>query len=438
MTSQTPTRPEDERLSVPTLIGYGTQHILSMFGGVIAVPIIVGTAAGLSGPQIATLLSCALFVSGAATLLQTLGLPFFGSQLPLVQGISFASVATMLSIIGDDGEDGLRTVFGAVIIAGLIGLALSPFFSQVVRFFPPVVTGSIITVIGLSLMPVAAGWITGQAEIGGEPNPDFANPGEIGLALLTLAIVLVLTKVPKLSRLAILLGLLLGTTMAWLVGKTDFSGVGDASVLSLPEPFAFGGPTFQISAIVSMTIVILVTMVETTADLLAVGRIVGTKVDARRVGDGLRADMTACVLAPIVNSFPATAFAQNVGLVALTQIKSRFAVAVGGLILLVLGLSPQLAALVGVIPLPVLGGAGIVLFGIVAATGIRTLSEVEYRGNNNLVLVAVSLGFGLLPVVSDEFWSEFPDWFATIFDSGISSASIMAVGLNLFFNVLRT
>jgi xanthine permease len=436
MTSQTPTRPEDERLSVLTLLGYGTQHILSMFGGVIAVPIIVGTAAGLSGAQIATLLSCALFVSGAATLLQTLGLPFFGSQLPLVQGISFASVATMLSIIGDDGEGGLRTVFGAVMVAGLIGLALSPFFSQVVRFFPPVVTGSIITVIGLSLMPVAAGWITGQAEIGGEPNPDFANPGDIGLALLTLAIVLVLTKVRTLSRLAILLGLLLGTAVAWLVGKTDLSGVSEASVLSLPEPFAFGGPTFEISAIVAMTIVILVTMVETTADLLAVGRIVGTKVDARRVGDGLRADMTACALAPIVNSFPATAFAQNVGLVALTQIKSRFAVAVGGLILLVLGLSPLLAALVGVVPLPVLGGAGIVLFGIVAASGIRTLAEVEYRGNNNLVLVAASLGFGLLPVVSDEFWSEFPDWFATIFNSGISSASIMAVGLNLFFNML--
>jgi xanthine/uracil permease len=180
--------------------------------------------------------------------------------------------------------------------------------------------------------------------------------------------------------------------------------------------------------------VILVTMVETTADLLAVGRIVGTKVDARRVGDGLRADMAASALAPIVNSFPATAFAQNVGLVALTEVKSRFAVAVGGLILLVLGLSPLLAALVGVIPLPVLGGAGIVLFGIVAASGIRMLSEVDYRDNENLVLVAASLGFGLLPVVSSEFWSRFPDWFATIFGSGISSASIVAVGLNLFLN----
>ncbi len=184
-----------------------------------------------------------------------------------------------------------------------------------------------------------------------------------------------------------------------------------------------------------MTIVILVIMVETTADLLAVGAIIGTKVNPRRVGDGLRADMAASALAPLFNSFPATAFAQNVGLVALTGIKSRFVVAAGGAILLVLGLSPLLAAIVRVIPLPVLGGAGIVLFGIVAASGIRTLSQVKYRDNNNLVIVAAAVGFGLLPVVSQEFWSEFPEWFVTIFDSGISSASIMAVVLNVFFNM---
>jgi len=431
------TRPEDERLPTPKLFGYGVQHILSMFGGVIAVPIIIGNAAGLSGPEIGTLLACALFVSGAATMLQTLGLPFFGSQLPLVQGISFASVATMLSIIGDDGQNGLRNVLGAVIIAALIGLAISPFFSQIIRFFPPVVTGSIITVIGLSLMPVAAGWITGQPMLAGEPNPAYLDPGNIGLAFLTLGLVLVLTKIPGLSRLAILLGLVLGTIVALIVGKANFDAVDGASAFAFPEPFAFGGPTFEIGAIVSMTIVILVIMVETTADLLAVGTIIGTKVNPRRVGDGLRADMAASALAPVFNSFPATAFAQNVGLVALTGIKSRFVVAAGGAILLVLGLSPFLAAIVRTIPLPVLGGAGIVLFGIVAASGIRTLSQVQYRDNNNLVLVAAAVGFGMLPVVSEGFWSEFPEWWVTIFDSGISSASIMAVVLNIFFNMWR-
>ncbi|OZF54398.1 nucleobase:cation symporter-2 family protein [Rhodococcus sp. 14-2470-1a] len=433
------TRPEDATPPVLQMFGYGMQHILSMFGGVIAVPIIVGGAAGLSGTDQALLISCALFVSGVATVLQTVGVPFFGSQLPLVQGISFAAVSTMLTIIvgAENGETGLRTVLGSVIVAALIGLAVAPFFSKVVKFFPPIVTGSIITVIGLSLMPVAARWITGQEMVGGAPNPEYLDVGNIGLAMFTLLVVLILTKTPTVSRLSILLGLLVGTIAAFVFGKTDFDGVGDADIVALPTPFAFGSPIFAVGAIISMTIVILVIMVETTADILAVGEVVGTDVDTRRVGDGLRADMLSSAIAPVFNSFPATAFAQNVGLVAMSGVKSRFVVAVGGGVLALLGLSPILAAVVGVIPLPVLGGAGIALFGTVAASGIRTLGRVNYDNNNNLVIVAVTLAFGLIPVVAGDFWDEFPDWFVTVFHSGISAASIVAVVLNLFFNVFR-
>ncbi|MBY4011205.1 purine permease [Rhodococcus fascians] len=433
------TRPEDTRPPLLQMFGYGMQHILSMFGGVIAVPIIVGGAAGLSGADQALLISCALFVSGVATVLQTVGVPFFGSQLPLVQGISFASVSTVLTIIGsaEDGRTGLRTVLGAVLVAALIGLAIAPFFSKIVRFFPPLVTGSIITVIGLSLMPVAARWITGQEMVGGAPNSEYLDPGNIGLAMFTLLAVLVMTKIKVLSRLSILLGLVVGTIAALIVGKTDFGGVGDAAVVAVPTPFAFGSPIFAVGAIVSMTIVILVVMVETTADILAVGEVVGTDVDSRRVGDGLRADMVSSAIAPIFNTFPATAFAQNVGLVAMTGIKSRFVVALGGGVLALLGLSPVLAAVVGVVPLPVLGGAGIALFGTVAASGIRTLGKVNYDNNANVVIVAVTLAFGLIPVVASDFWDEFPDWFVTVFHSGISAASIVAVVLNVFFNVFK-
>ncbi|MBJ7323616.1 MAG: nucleobase:cation symporter-2 family protein [Rhodococcus sp.] len=433
------TRPEDTRPPLLQMFGYGMQHILSMFGGVIAVPIIVGGAAGLSGADQALLISCALFVSGVATVLQTVGVPFFGSQLPLVQGISFASVSTVLTIIGsaEDGRTGLRTVLGAVLVAALIGLAIAPFFSKIVRFFPPLVTGSIITVIGLSLMPVAARWISGQEMVGGAPNPEYLDPGNIGLAMFTLLAVLVMTKIKVLSRLSILLGLVVGTIAALIVGKTDFGGVGDAAVVEVPTPFAFGSPIFAVGAIVSMTIVILVVMVETTADILAVGEVVGTDVDSRRVGDGLRADMVSSAVAPIFNTFPATAFAQNVGLVAMTGIKSRFVVALGGGVLALLGLSPVLAAVVGVVPLPVLGGAGIALFGTVAASGIRTLGKVNYDNNANVVIVAVTLAFGLIPVVASDFWDEFPDWFVTVFHSGISAASIVAVVLNVFFNVFK-
>ena len=438
-TTDSTDRPEDQRLGIGRSFGYGLQHILAMFGGVIAVPLIIGGAAGLSVGDRALLVSCSLFISGLATLLQTLGVPYFGARLPLVQGISFAAVSTMLAIVGSRGEAGLRDAYGAIIVAAAVGLVIAPAFSAIIRFFPPVVTGSIITVIGLSLMPVAAGWITGQATITvdgqSQANPDYALPLDVGIAAFTLIVVLVLSKIKVLSRMSILLGLVCGTLFAIPLGAVNGASILAASPVAFPQPFALGLPTFAIGACISMVIVILVIMVETTADVLAVGEVVGTRVDSKRVAAGLRADMVSSLVAPVFNSFPATAFAQNVGLVAITGIKSRFAVAAGGVVLFVLGLSPFLAAVVGVVPLPVLGGAGIVLFGTVAASGVRTLSKVDYQGNNNLIIVAVSVAFGMLPVVASPY-VNFPSWFQTIFDSGISSAAIMAVVLNLFFNVL--
>lgn len=423
-------RPEDEMLPPWQLFTYGLQHILSMFGGVIAVPFIIGGAAGLSPGDIAVLVSSALLVSGLATALQTVGVPYFGSQLPLVQGISFASVSTMTTIIANEGggERGLRTVFGSVIVAALIGLAISPVFSKLVRFFPPVVTGCVITVIGLSLLPTAAGWVSAHAPT--------AAKSSVVLAAVALAIVLALSKVPVLSRMAVLLALVFGTIIAAIAGETTWTGDG-ADIIGARSPFHFGSPIFEIGAIVSMVVVILVIMVETTADILAVGEVVGTKVDSKRIAAGLRADMASSAVAPMLNSFPATAFAQNVGLVALSGIKSRFAVATGGVVLAVLGLSPWLAAVVNLIPSAVLGGAGIVLFGSVAASGIRTLGKVEFRNNNNIIIVAASIGVGAIPIASETFWGEFPAWFQTIFGSEISAATIVAFTLNLFFNVFR-
>jgi NCS2 family nucleobase:cation symporter-2 len=413
------------------LLAYGTQHILTMYGGVIAPPLIVGGAAGLSPGDMALLVTAGLFVSGLATLLQTLGLGPFGSRLPIVQGISFASVSTMVAIAS---EDGLRPVFGAIIVAGLIGLVASSFFAQLVRLFPAVVTGTIITVIGLSLLPVAFTWA-----MGGAGAKDLGSMANIGYAGLTLLIILAISRLFQgaVSRLAILIGLVAGTAVAALTGKADFSSVGDAKVVALPQLFHFGSPTFEVGAIVSMTIVVFVIMTETTADILAIGEIVETTVDAKRVADGLRADMAATTIAPVFGTFPASAFAQNVGLVALTGIKSRYAVATGGGVLLLLGLLPVVGAVVAAIPYPVLGGAGIVLFGSVAASGIRTLSRVDYQDNLNMVIVSVAVSVGIIPIAAPTFWDGFPDWFATIMHSGISATALVAVVLNLLFNEVK-
>ncbi|AXQ49714.1 purine permease [Pseudomonas vlassakiae] len=429
-------RPEDENLGLGANLAYGLQHVLTMYGGIVAVPLILGQAAGLNGAEIGMLIAASLFAGGLATLLQTLGIPFFGCQLPLVQGVSFAGVATMGAILSSEGGGGLPGVLGAVMAASVIGFLITPVFSRITKFFPPLVTGIVITTIGLTLMPVAARWVMG----GNSASPEFGSVANISLAALTFAIVLVLSKLGSatISRLSILLAMVVGTLIAWALGMTDFSKVSEGPMFAFPTPFHFGMPEFHIAAILSMCIVIMVTLVETSADILAVGEIIDTKVDSKRLGNGLRADMASSILAPIFGSFTQSAFAQNVGLVAVTGVKSRYVVATGGVILVVLGLLPVMGRVIAAVPTPVLGGAGIVLFGTVAASGIRTLSKVNYKNNVNLIIVAASLGFGMIPIAAPTFYHNFPNWFETIFHSGISSAAIMAILLNLLFNHFQT
>ncbi|WP_442112674.1 nucleobase:cation symporter-2 family protein [Pseudomonas sp. NUPR-001] len=435
MTSPASSRPEDENLGIGPNLAYGLQHVLTMYGGIIAVPLIIGQAAGLSSAEVGLLIAASLFAGGLATLLQTLGIPFFGCRLPLVQGVSFAGVATMVAIIGSDGTGGLSVVFGAVVVSSLIGLLITPLFSRIIKYFPPLVTGIVITTIGLTLMPVTARWAMG----GNSQAADFGSMANIGLAAFTLVTVLLLSKLgsASISRLSILLAIVIGTLVATAVGMTDFSQTFEGPLVALPKVLHYGIPQFQVAAILSMLIVIIVTMVETSADILAVGAIIETKVDSKRLGNGLRADMISSALAPLFGSFTQSAFAQNVGLVAVTGVKSRYVVATAGLILVTLGLLPVMGRLVAAVPTAVLGGAGLVLFGTVAASGIRTLAQVDYRNNMNLIIVATSIGFGMIPIAAPSFYHHFPAWFETIFHSGISSAAIMAILLNLLFNHLR-
>jgi len=428
--------PVNQVLPAPQMFLYGLQHVLSMYAGVVAVPLIIGTALKLSPTDITYLVSAGLFMSGVATLLQTLGIWQIGARQPIVQGTSFAAVSTMLAVgaAQGGGTAGLRAIFGALLLAGLAGFLIAPIFTRLLRFFPEVVTGTVITIIGVSLLPVAIRWAGG-----GTPGvtPTFGAPKNIALAAITMAIIVGIYRFlpPFLSRVAILLGLVFGTVVAIPFGVTNFSRIADASIFQLTTPFHFGLPTFAIGATISMFIVMLVIMTETTADILAIGQIIDKPADRQQVTNGLRADMLATAVAAVFNGFSVSAFAQNVGLVAITGIKSRFVVAVGGGILVFLGLFPVLGALVALVPLPVLGGAGLALFGTVAASGIRTLSRVDFSGNANIVIVAFSIGMGIIPIAVPSFYDKFPEWFQVIFDSGITSAAITAVLLNFVFNI---
>lgn len=440
MTADTRTvHPVDEKLPPLQTILYALQHVLSMYSGVVAVPLVMGGALKLSTTDTIYLTSAALFMSGVATLFQTLGVWRIGARQPIVQGTSFVAVSSMITIGMSNGaghgngHGALQAIYGSLIAAGLIGFVLAPVFTRLLHLFPDVVTGAIITMIGLSLIPVAVGWVTGTGD-----GTAAAPPKQAALAFITLAIIIAVYRLgpPALSRVAILVGLVLGTLVAIPMGLTNFSTISKASVFQVPAPFHFGTPTFQFGAIISMTICVLVIMTEATADILALGEVIERPADRDTVTNGLRADTLSTALAGVFNGFSLSAFAQNVGLVAITGIRSRFVVAAGGLILVLLGLFPVVGAIIAVVPMAVLGGAGLVLFGTVAASGVRTLATVDYEGNNNIIIVAVALTMGVAPVVDGKLWTQFPDWFQTIFNSGITACAVTAVVLNVVFNVL--
>ena len=421
--------PVNEMLPLSKLFVYGLQHVLAMYAGAVAVPLIVANALGLSGEQLIYLINADLFTCGIATIIQTVGFGNMGVKIPMIQGVTFAAVTPMI-LIGQ--AHGLTGIYGSIIVAGIITYLVSPYFSSLLRFFPPVVTGTIITIIGVTLMPVAVRWAGG----GNPAANDFASAPYILLALVTLALVLFFYRFFKgfISNIAVLLGLLCGTLLASFFGMVNFSKVGDAAWLGVTTPFAFGYPTFDAASIAAMVLVMLVVMTETTGDCIAVGEIVEKKITKEDLSRCLRADGFSTILGGIFNSFPYTAFAQNVGLVALTRVKSRFVVTAAGVILILLGLLPKLAAVIAAIPLPVLGGAGIAMFGMVAASGLKTLSRVEFDGTQNIMVVAVSLGVGMITLAVPNFYHNFPAWAQVILHSGITAGSIAAILLNLLLN----
>ncbi|MEU2280931.1 nucleobase:cation symporter-2 family protein [Streptomyces sp. NPDC013178] len=431
MATTAPVHPVDEVPPARQLAVFGLQHVLAMYAGAVAVPLIVGGAMKLSPADLAYLITADLLICGVATLIQCVGFWRFGARLPIMQGCTFAAVSPMV-LIGTTGG-GLPAIYGSVIVAGLAIVLLAPVFGRLLRFFPPLVTGTVILVIGLSLLPVAGNWAAG-----GAGSADFGEPKNIALAAFVLLVVLGVQRFAPafLSRIAVLIGIAVGLAVAVPFGFTDFGGVRDADWLGISTPFHFGAPAFEASAIVSMLVVALVTMTETTGDLIAVGEMTGRRVEPRALSDGLRADGLSTVLGGVFNTFPYTAYAQNVGLVGMTRVRSRWVVAAAGGILVLLGLLPKLGAVVAAVPAPVLGGAGLVMFGTVAASGLRTLAEVDFKGNHQLTVVAVSVAIGMLPVGVPTVYEKFPDWFQTVMNSGISAGCVTAVGLNLLFNHL--
>lgn len=408
----------------------GMQHMLAMYAGAIIVPLIVGGGLGLNQKELTYLVSIDLLMCGVATILQALSNRFFGIGLPVVLGCTFTAVGPMIAI---GKQYGVSSIYGAIIAAGLFVVIFAKLFGKLVKLFPPVVTGSVVTVIGVTLVPAA---INDMA--GGVGSKDFGSLENLALAFGVLLFIIIMYRFFDgfIRSISILLGLLFGTIVAAFMGKVSLQAVGEADWFHGIHPFYFGTPTFELTPIITMILVACVGIVEATGVYFALSDICNKKIGEKELTKGYRAEGLAMVLGGIFNAFPYTTYSQNVGLVQLTGVRNRVIIYTCGGMLIALGFIPKIAAITTIIPKSVLGGAMLAMFGMVMAYGIKMLSSVDFGRQENLLIVACSVGIGLGVTVVPTLFSQLPESIRILTDNGIVLGSASAVLLNIVFNMV--
>lgn len=417
-------------LKTPSMIFLSLQHVLVMYAGAVSIPLIVGGALGLSTAEIAFLITADLFVCGIATLIQTIGFKNVGIRLPIMMGVTFTAVGPMIAI-GTNPDMGLLSIFGATIVAGIFGFLVSPFVGKLIRFFPPVVTGTQILVIGLSLIGIAGTWAAG-----GYGVKDFGNPLYLSIAACVLFTIIVISRYVKgfFGNISVLIGLIIGYVIAAFSGLISLDKIDDSPWLGWVMPFHFGMPEFNFWAILAMCVVMLVIFIETTGMFMAVGEVVDEEINEEKLTRGFKADSLGTMIGGIFNIFPYTSYAQNIGLLSITGVKNRSVCALAGVFLIVLGLFPKLAYFVASIPSCVLGGAALFMFGMVTSNGIKVLQRVDFENVNNLYVIAISTSIGMLPVFSPTIFSNLPASLSPLLNSPILLTAFCAVTLNIILN----
>lgn len=418
----------------PKLAALGLQHVLAFYAGAVIVPLLIAQSLNLDAATTIHLINADLLTCGIATLIQSVGIgKHIGVRLPIVQGVTTTAVAPIIAIgLGvTDGEGGvasLPAIYGAVIVAGLFTFFAAPVFTRFLRFFPPVVTGTVLLVMGTSLLSVSANDFVNYAD--GVPAAR-----DLAYGFGTLLIIILAQRFLRgfLGTLAVLLGLVVGTVTALLLGDANLDEVANADAFGITTPFYFGLPEFNLVAIFSMIIVMIITMVETTGDVFATGEIVRKRTRRYDITRALRADGLSTFIGGIMNSFPYTCFAQNVGLVRITGVKSRWVAASAAVFMIILGVLPKAGAIVASIPSPVLGGASLALFANVAWVGLQTIAKSDLRDSRNAVIVTSALGLAMLVTFRPDIAQAFPEWARIFVSSGMSVGAITAIILNLLF-----
>jgi len=414
----------EDKPPLGTSIILAAQHLLAALSAIITVPLVIGGVLNLPAADIVILVNAAMLISGVVTIIQCKGVGPIGIRLPCVMGTSFTFVGVSIAI---GFEYGVAGILGSALVASLV-MIIGSFFMPIIRkFFPPIVTGTVVTLIGLSLIPVAVDWFAG-GQVG---QTDYASLSNLAIGSLVLIMVISLSIFGKgiLSAAAVVIGMLVGYLVCLALGLIDFTPVKNATLFSLPTPFHFG-LSFPISGIIGMCIAYLVTIVESTGDFLALSNVTKTKLTGKKLSSGILCDGLGSALASVFSTTPFSSFSQNVGIVGMTGVASRYVVAITGIMLVFAGLFPILGTMIVSIPLPVLGGAGLVMFAMIVTAGVNILSTTQHTKRNGII-IAVSIGIGMAVTVRPELLSHLPESLKVILASGITTGSIVALLLNI-------
>lgn len=413
----------NDKPSILAQVLLGLQHIFAAFGGIIVVPLVISSALGFDAKTSTALISASILAAGIATFIQARGVGPIGARVACIMGTDFTFVTPSIAV---GSVAGLPGIIGATILGSFVEIITSFFIKPLMKLFPPLVTGTVICLIGLTLLPVSIDWAAG-----GVGAADYGSLKNITIALIVMIVTLLLNHYGKgmISTASILIGMVVGYIICIPLGMVNFSSVIEANWFSLPNILHYG-VDFNIKYVISFIPAYLVTVIETVGCLKAIGQVSGLKDEENKIGAGVLADGVGSMLAGALGTFPNTTFSQNVGLIPLTKVASRYVVIMAGILLVILGLFPKFAALINIMPQPVLGGVGIVMFGTVAASGIQTLSKVKLT-NRNLLIIATSIGMGLGVTFRPDFVAQLPEGLKMIFASGISTGTIVALVLNL-------
>lgn len=412
----------DDDLDLPKKVLFGLQHIFAAFGGIIVVPLVIATSLGFDSKVTTALISASILSSGLATIIQAKGIFKVGARVACIMGTDFTFVSPAISV---GSVLGLPGIIGATILGSLFEVILSFFIKPLMKFFPPLVTGTVVALIGLTLLPVSIDWAAG-----GAGSANYASLENLAVAMFVLIITLLLNNYGKgiISSASILIGIVVGYIVCIPLGLVDFTSVKEASWLSFPNILEFG-VTFDAKAVMAFIPAYFVATIGTVGCLKAIGETSNIDIGDKRVAAGVLSDGVGSALGGLVGSCPNTSFSQNIGIISLTKVASRHVAVMAGILLVILGFLPKVAAIITGIPNPVLGGVGIMMFGTVAAAGIRTLSNIKLT-ERNLLIIAISMGLGLGVTFRPDVIHNLPEAIRMIFSSGISTGTIAALILN--------